>query len=222
MSTYVLMRVLESAPHRYERGMRLLTFGRLDRAYDTLAAGIQPGQHVLDLGCGTGALTRRMARRGAQVKGVDVNPEMLAIARRQLATDGLDGAVELVEAGVADLDREPDAAYDAVTAGLCFSELSDDELTYTLAQVARILRPGGTLLVADEVRPARLALRVLVALLRAPLVVLTYLLTQQTSHAVAALPARLEAAGLALVAHDTSPLGTFATFVATRAPAAAR
>ena len=37
MSTYVLMRILESAPRRYERGMRWLTFGHLDRAYDALA-----------------------------------------------------------------------------------------------------------------------------------------------------------------------------------------
>jgi demethylmenaquinone methyltransferase/2-methoxy-6-polyprenyl-1,4-benzoquinol methylase len=214
MSTYVLMRILESAPQRYERGMRLLTLGRIDRAYDALAGRVEAGQAVLDLGCGTGALTRRMASRGARVKGIDVNPEMLAIARRRVADDGLDGAVELQEAGVADLDAEGDDAYDVVTAGLCFSELSDDELTYALAQVTRILRPAGTLLVADEVRPAHLVQRVLAAVLRAPLTALTYLLTQQTTHAVRDLPARLDAAGLALVAHETRGLGTFATFVA--------
>ncbi|HUW96689.1 MAG TPA: class I SAM-dependent methyltransferase, partial [Anaerolineae bacterium] len=38
MSTYVLMRILESAPSRYDRGLRILTLGRLDRAYDRLAS----------------------------------------------------------------------------------------------------------------------------------------------------------------------------------------
>jgi len=60
MSTYVLMRVLESAPRRYDLGIRLLTLGRVDRAYDRLASQIESGQRVLDLGCGTGALAVRV------------------------------------------------------------------------------------------------------------------------------------------------------------------
>jgi hypothetical protein len=43
MSTYVLMRILASAPRRYELGIRLLTLGRLDQAYDRLASHIQQG-----------------------------------------------------------------------------------------------------------------------------------------------------------------------------------
>ena len=64
MSTYVLMRILESSPRRYDLGIRLLTLGHLDRAYDRLVGRIERGQRVLDLGCGTGALTLRAARRG--------------------------------------------------------------------------------------------------------------------------------------------------------------
>ena len=73
MSTYVLMRILESAPRRYDLGIRLLTLTRLDKAYDRLAGYIERGQRVLDLGCGTGALTLRAAQRGAKVKGIDIN-----------------------------------------------------------------------------------------------------------------------------------------------------
>ena len=63
MAVYVLMRILESSPSRYDMGIRILTFGRLDKAYDRLIAYVKEGQRVLDLGCGTGMLTLRAARR---------------------------------------------------------------------------------------------------------------------------------------------------------------
>ena len=216
VSTYVLMRILESSPRRYERGMRWLTFGRLDRAYDALAAEVDADATVLELGCGTGALTRRLARRGATVKGIDVNPEMLAIARAHVDDEQLCDRVTLVEAGIADLDEEPADSYDVVLAGLCLSELSPDELAYGLVEVRRILRPGGRLLVADEIRPARLGRRILHTILRVPLVVLTYLVTQQSTRAVRDLPERLGAAGLDVVSIQTTALGSFGTFVATK------
>jgi len=221
VSTYVLMRILESAPKRYERGMRLLTFGRIDRAYASVARRIGSGQRVLDIGCGTGALTRRIAQRGAAVKGIDVNPEMLAIARRRLGEESVDGLAELAEEGVAELDAEPDASYDAVVSGLCFAELSEDELAFTLAQVTRILKRGGRLFVADEVRPRHFAARVLNAFIRIPLVVVTYLLTQQTTHAVQDLPAAMSAAGLRVVSETRSALGTFGVFMADKPEASA-
>lgn len=216
MSTYVLMRVLESAPQRYDLGIRLLTLGRVERAYDQLAERIEPGQRVLDLGCGTGALAVRAARRGGIVKGIDINPEMLAIARERVLGEDLQDRVELAEQGVAELDEEEGQSYDAVTGGLCLSELSGDELRFTLDQAARVLKPGGLLLVADEVRPRHAAARTLHRLLRAPLALLTYVITQQTSHAVRALPEALAAAGLLLVSTRHSALGSFGVYVARR------
>ena len=50
MSATVLMRVLESAPSRYDLGIRLLTLGQVEQAYDRLAAHVQAGQRVLDVG----------------------------------------------------------------------------------------------------------------------------------------------------------------------------
>ena len=139
MSTYVLMRILESAPSRYDLGIGLLTLGRLGAAYDRLASHVGPGQRVLDLGCGTGALALRAARGGAAVKGIDVNPQMLEIAERRAREASLADRVELREMGVAELEAEPADSYDAVMSGLCFSELSQDELRYTLQHVRRIL-----------------------------------------------------------------------------------
>ena len=210
----MLMRMLESAPHRYDVAMRMLTFGGIDRAYDELAAHVTRGQRVLDIGCGTGALTLRLALRGAQVRGIDVNPEMLAIARRRLEGAGIAEDVELAETGVAELDNEPSGSYDVIVSGLCLSELTDDERSYTLSQAQSLLKEGGWLAVADEIVPGNLALRALNAAIRAPLVALTYLVTQQTTHAVRSLPEELAGAGFRLVSQRERMLGTFGVFIA--------
>jgi demethylmenaquinone methyltransferase/2-methoxy-6-polyprenyl-1,4-benzoquinol methylase len=208
------MRILESAPERYDRGMRLLSLGRIDRAYDRLAAHVAPGAHVLDIGCGTGALALRAARHGARVKGIDVSAGMLEIAAQHAEEAGLGDSVELEEMGAALLDGEDAEVYDAVMSGLCFSELSDDEIVHTLAQIRRILRPGGLLLLADEVRPRTRASRIAMALVRAPLVALAYLVAGRTSHAVANLTERVEEAGLSIESNVTSGLGSFCELVA--------
>jgi len=103
MRTYVLMRILESAPSRYDTGLRILTRGRLDDAYERLTSGIEQGQRVLDLGCGTGALTLRAAQKEARVKGIDVNPQMLEIAEKRARAANLARNTELCEMGVAEL-----------------------------------------------------------------------------------------------------------------------
>jgi len=221
VSTYVLMRILESAPARYDAGMRLLTFGQIDRAYDRLAGHVEPGMRVLDVGCGTGALALRAARHGARVKGIDISAALLEVAAERVRQAGLEAAIELAEEGVAELDAEPDAAYDAATSGLCFSELSDDEVTYALAQLRRLLRPGGRLLIADEVKPPGRAARWLLAALRAPFAVAAYLVSGQTTHAVSRLPERVAAAGFSVDAVRRSSLSSFCELVATRPAVAA-
>jgi len=75
------MKILESAPSRYDQGIRILTLGRLDKVYNRLTSHIKKGQNILDLGCGTGALTLRAAQKSAKVKGIDINPQMLEIAQ---------------------------------------------------------------------------------------------------------------------------------------------
>ena len=216
MSTYVLMRILESAPRRYDLEIRLLTFGAVGRAYDRLAGHITRGQRVLDIGCGTGALAIRAALRGARVTAIDVDPRMLELAAQRAEKAHVADRVELREEGVAELDREPGERYDVVTCGLCLSELSEDELGYALDQSVRLLKPGGFILVADETRPESWWLRILVALIRGPLVALTYLVTQQTTHALRDLPGRLRTAGLEPVSVHRSGLGTFIDVMARR------
>jgi len=188
MNAYILMRMLESAPGRYDKGIRIISLGRLDEAYDRLASYIRRGQRVLDVGCGTGALTLRAAMRGAKVKGIDVNPGMLEAARRKIAEAGLMDNVELSEKDVAELwDEEPES-YDVVTCGLVLSELGDDELSYAPGEIRGLLKPGGLLLVIDIVVPRNPFNRAVNVLVGLPLRAAIYLLTRTTVRPIKSLP----------------------------------
>jgi ubiquinone/menaquinone biosynthesis C-methylase UbiE len=214
MSTYILMKILESAPARYDQGIRILTLGKLDAAYDRLTSHIQKGQRVLDLGCGTGALTLKAARRGARVKGIDINSQMLDIAQKKAADAGLSQQTKFQEKGVAELGDEEPETYDAITSGLCFSELSEDEIAFGLKEAQRILRPGGLLLVADEVRPGGLIRPMFNSILRLPLAAVTYLFTQTTTHQVRDLPEKVKKAGFRVKSSRLNALGDFIELVA--------
>ena len=214
MTSFVFMKILESAPSRYDAGIRLLTGGRLDQTYNRLVSRVLGGQRVIDLGCGTGALTLRAARKGARVKGIDVNPQMLEIAHRRAGEAGLTRNIQLAEMGVAELGEEQSESYDVAMSGLCFSELTEDELSYTLKEVERILSPGGILLVADEISPTSLHRRIVNRILRLPLVVITYLMTQTTTHAVRDLPVKVKQAGLSIESLRLSGMQSFAELAA--------
>jgi len=224
--SYVYMKVLESSPQRYDRGMRLLTLGRLEHAHRDIAARIRPGWRVLDIGCGTGTLAVMMAQRGAHVTGVDISPPMLALAHEKVRAADLQDRVELRDLGVVELDTAfPDGSFDAITSSLAFSELSDDEVTYALRQCHRLLRSPaagmeqstGWLMICDEVRPDSPVGRLSTWMVRLPFVVATFLLTQNTTSQVVNLSPRIAAAGFQMVEVWRYLLGTLQTFVARKA-----
>lgn len=106
------------------------------------AAGVAAGQRVLDVACGTGALTVSVANRvrpGGAAVGLDANPQMLAVARRKHA------AIEWHE-GHAESLPFSDMSFDAVVSqfGLMFF----DDRVAALREMRRVLRPGGRLAVA--------------------------------------------------------------------------
>ena len=101
MITYILMKILEASPERYDRRIFFLTHGRLDKVYDSLTSMINKEDMVLDIGCGTGALSLRAARRGARVRGIDINPRMLEVARIRAEKANLSEHVEFLEMAAA-------------------------------------------------------------------------------------------------------------------------
>jgi demethylmenaquinone methyltransferase/2-methoxy-6-polyprenyl-1,4-benzoquinol methylase len=214
MSTYILMKILESAPARFDLGIRLLTLGQIDHAYDRLASHIEQGWKVLDIGCGTGALSILAAQRGAQIKGIDTNPAMIEVAMKKIHDAGLDKHVAFAEKGIAELDEEPAEEYDAVMSGLCFSELSDEELRFALVQIKRMLKPAGMLLIADETVPGNMLKRIVSSLLRLPLAALTYAVAQTVTRAIKNLPRRIESAGFVIKLCNSNVMDTFVEIIA--------
>jgi demethylmenaquinone methyltransferase / 2-methoxy-6-polyprenyl-1,4-benzoquinol methylase len=135
---------------RYERLNTLLTFG-LDRGWrraTIAAAGIGPGSLVVDLACGTGDLAALAARAGAHVLGIDFARAMLARAR------GRGAALVQADAGALPLR---DGRVDAVTCGFALRNVTC--IPQVLAEAARVLRPGGRLVLLEVAEPRGALLR---------------------------------------------------------------
>jgi SAM-dependent methyltransferase len=103
------------------------------------AAGAGPGTALLDIGCGSGAVLRAAADRGAEVTGLDAAPGLAEVARRRVP-----GA--RIEVGEMQTLPFADAAYDVVTGYNAFQYAADP--VAALGEARRVLRPGGVLVVA--------------------------------------------------------------------------
>ena len=112
-----------------------------------------PGSRVLDLGCGTGTLALVVKQRqpGAQVVGLDADPEMLGQAREKAERAGVE--LRLDEGLSTDLPY-PDGDFDFVLSTLFFHHLDLESKRRTAREIARVLRKGGELHVADWGRPS--------------------------------------------------------------------
>lgn len=111
-------------------------------------ANISPGHVVLDVGCGTGTLATWIKRAvpEAEVTGVDGDPKILALARRKAERAGTE--VHFDQALSYALPY-PDARFDRVVSSLFFHHLTHDAKMRTIAEIHRVLKPGGELHVAD-------------------------------------------------------------------------
>ena len=122
-------------------------------------AGIEKGNRVLDLGCGTATLTLLIKKTHpeAEVVGLDGDLKVLEIAKAKAVKTGLKIALER---GMAFELPYPDRSFDRVLSSLVFHHLTRDNKVRTLKEVFRVLKPGGELHVADWGKPQNTLMRV--------------------------------------------------------------
>lgn len=116
-------------------------------------AYIQPGEGVLDVGCGTGTLAMEVqprVGRAGQVVGIDPGAQQIAHARSKAARRNL--PVEFQIGAIEQLNF-PDQTFDVVLSTIMMHHLSDSLKRQGLAEIIRVLKPGGRLVIADFKRP---------------------------------------------------------------------
>jgi ubiquinone/menaquinone biosynthesis C-methylase UbiE len=123
------------------------------------AAKVMPGEHVLDLGCGTGTLLLQLERSvpGARLHGVDADPAMLGQAYAKARAANVELNLTRAWADALPFD---DAQFDVVLSSLFFHHLQIEEKQRSLLEAQRVLRPGGRLLIADFARAPSLSGRI--------------------------------------------------------------
>ncbi|HEY0755582.1 MAG TPA: methyltransferase domain-containing protein [Ktedonobacteraceae bacterium] len=140
---------------RYDLGAWLIdTFSfrgqwRKMRQRTATLAQLQPGEQVLDVGCGTGTLLLEVARyldRAGRAVGIDPGTEQITRARAKAARRGLSVDFQI---GVIEQIPFPDQTFDVVLSTLMMHHLPAPLKRQGLAEIARVLKPGGRLVIAD-------------------------------------------------------------------------
>lgn len=146
--------VFDSVAPRYDLMNDLMSMGlhRAWKAYTVLAADLRPGQRVLDIAGGTGDLARAFSRKvgsSGLVVHTDINASMLRVGRDRLLDDGL-----VLPTVVCDAEKLPFASesFDRVSVGFGLRNMTHKE--QALAEMQRVLKPGGKLLVLEFSRVA--------------------------------------------------------------------
>ncbi len=116
-------------------------------------AQFQPGETVLDVGCGTGTSTiiaKQRVGAAGRVSGIDPGPKQIARARSKAGKTGLSIDFQI---GVVEQLAFPDHSFDVILSTFVMHAVPDDLKRRGLAEMARVLKPGGRVLIVDFKRP---------------------------------------------------------------------
>ncbi|MBI2910351.1 MAG: methyltransferase domain-containing protein [Chloroflexi bacterium] len=210
MLMYGWMVFVEHAPERYDWAVKVMTAGTLDRIKDRIAETVARGERALDLGCGTGTLAVRCMKRGAQVTGLDSSAFMLEQARKNAVREGLAGQQVLIRDSVTQLRKHfAEASLDTVMSTMTLGEFPREYLQFILRESRRILRPGGRLIVADEVWPEKALPRLLFRLMMVLFWIPQFLLLRRVFFPIESLRGVIEEAGFRILDVETWPGTSF-------------
>lgn len=123
--------------------------GRELRRRAAALAGLRPGEQVLDVGCGTGTLVleaQRFVGRAGRVVGIDPSSQQVARARAKAARRHVPIEFQI---GVIEQLPFPDETFDVVLSTLMMHHVPTPLKRQGLAEIARVLKPGGRLIIAD-------------------------------------------------------------------------
>lgn len=142
---------MDRLEHEIEHGKYLLAHGagevwnwetpagrvRWARRVKMLTSHLQPGQQVLELGCGTAYFTRELVSTGAQITAIDISPELLEVARRECSGTNVRFEVENAYALT-----YADESFDSVVGSSVLHHL---EIDAALSEIYRVLKPCGSI-----------------------------------------------------------------------------
>lgn len=138
----------------YDAFTNILTLGHIGmlRSMTIEHAQLKSGEKVLDVGCGTGGVTipakQKVGITGIAA-GIDPAPEMIAVARKKADRAKLEIDFRV---GVIESLPYPDASFDVVTSSLMMHHLPHEVQVKGLAEIRRVLKPGGRIFIADMLR----------------------------------------------------------------------
>lgn len=147
--------VFHSVAHKYDIMNDLMSFGihRIWKRLTIESSGIRPGHRVLDIAGGTGDLTMQFSQRvgpGGEVVLADINASMLEVGRNRLLDKGYGSNIQFVQANAECLPF-PDNSFNCVSIAFGLRNVTNKD--QALASMARVLKPGGRLLVLEFSKP---------------------------------------------------------------------
>jgi demethylmenaquinone methyltransferase / 2-methoxy-6-polyprenyl-1,4-benzoquinol methylase len=148
---------------RYDVMNTLMTFGRDEqwRLLTVRAARPRPGAHALDMGSGTGRIAVELARRGARVWALDLTHEMMTRGRADIEANPRlrepGRAVRFIQGDALSLPFA-DRGFDCATSGFTLRNVTD--VRQALAELRRVVRPGGRVVILEASQPPLAPIRV--------------------------------------------------------------
>ncbi len=148
----VYMRKLEEDPTIYDVNFTKLTKGINLNVQDWILERIQFHEKVMDVGCGPGQLSRKMAQKGAFVAGIDKNPKMISVANKNISSE-TKNSLSFFKGSLID-DFKIEEQLDVIVSTFMLSELRPLEQQIFLREAWKLLKPNGRLYLAAEFVPS--------------------------------------------------------------------